>query len=347
MAPMNPTIVTPQPTPVSDEQRLQRVAIHGTGRCVPDRVLTNDDLSKMVETSDEWIQERTGMRERRIAAPDQATSDLAIEAGRRALADADLDVADLQLILVATATPDTIFPPTACYVQEGLGAQRAAGFDISVACTGFVNALMVGESMVKTGAFRNALVIGAEKLSSIVDYSNRNTCVLFGDGAGAVVLGPARGDSMILDHAVAIDGSGAELIQQAAGGSRKPVSEETIAAGEHFLTMEGRKVFKFAVNAICDSVQKVLQRNGYTTDDLDLLVPHQANLRIIESATTRLGLPREKVVVNIEKYGNTSSASIPMALDEISRAGRVQPGQLVCLVAFGGGLSWGASLLRF
>ena len=329
------------------ERRLRRVGLLGTGSDVPRTVLSNSDLERMVETSDQWIRERTGMRERRIVGPDQATSDLAIAAARRAVEQAGLAPEDIELIVVATVTPDTIFPPVACQVQHALGAQRAAGFDLSAACSGFLNALMTADSLIAGGTYDNALVIGAEVLSSITDYENRNTAVLFGDAAGAVVLGAETGQREIIDHLVGIDGSGQDLICLPAGGSRKPASAETVAKGEHFMQLEGRKVFKFAVTAICDVVGEILARNGYTIDDVDLLIPHQANLRIIEAATSKLGIDSNRVAVNIERFGNTSSASIPLALDEIVRGDRIQPGDLVCMVTFGGGLTWGASLIRW
>ncbi|MCA8954610.1 MAG: ketoacyl-ACP synthase III [Planctomycetes bacterium] len=329
---------------------LRRVGIAGTGSYAPEHVLSNADLERMVDTSDEWIRARTGMQERRIARPDQATSDLAIQAGRRALQDAGLAADELDLIVVATATPDTLFPATACRVQAGLGAHRAATFDISAACSGFVHALTTCQGLLASRAFDHALVIGAEVLSSIVDYKDRNTCVLFGDAAGAVVLAPCSGEDPpgeLLDNVIGTDSSGIDLIQQPGGGSRHPATAETVAANLHFMKLEGRKVFKFAVNAICESVDQILRRNGLTLDDLDLLIPHQANLRIIEAATERLGLDPSRVAVNIERYGNTSSASIPLVLDELARAGRLQRGQLVCLAAFGAGLSWGTTLLRW
>ena len=328
-------------------KRLAHVGILGIGTEIPERVLTNADLTQLVDTSDEWIRERTGMSERRIARDDQATSDLAIAAGRRALAGANVAPEDLQLIVVATATPDTTFPPTACYVQHALGATHAAGFDVTVACTSFINALMTAEALIAAGNFQNALVIGAEKLSSIVNYKDRNTCVLFGDGAGAIVLGADCGHGEILGHVVGVDGSGADLISLPAGGSRRPASKETIEQGLHFMHMEGRKVFKFAVNVICKSVEKILADHDLTIDDLDLLIPHQANLRIIEASVARLGISPDKVAINIHKYGNTSSASVPLALEEAVSSGQLRKGQLACLVAFGGGLSWGATLLRW
>ena len=333
--------------PVDSERHLRRVGLLGTGSNDPDRILSNSDLERMVETSDQWIRERTGMRERRIVGPNQATSDLAIEAGRRAVEQAGLAPEEIELIVVATVTPDTIFPPVACLVQHALGASKAAGFDLSAACSGFVNALMTADSLIAGGRYDNALVIGADVLSSITDYENRNTAVLFGDAAGAVVLGADTGRHEIIDHLVGIDGSGQDLICLPAGGSRKPASAQTVANGEHFMQLEGRKVFKFAVTAICNVVGEILARNGYSISDVDLLIPHQANLRIIEAANSKLGIDPARVVVNIERFGNTSSASIPLALDEIVRGERIQPGDLLCIVTFGGGLTWGASLIRW
>lgn len=333
--------------PSVSDQLVRPVGILGLGTDLPAEVLSNSDLERLVETSDDWIVERTGMRERRRAAPDQATSDLATAAAERALADAGLPAADIELIIVATATPDSPLPATACLVQQRLGAHRAAGFDISIACSGFVNALSTARALIACGTYGNALVIGAEVLTSITDYEDRASCILFGDGAGAVVLHPAAERGVFLDSCAGIDGSGGDLIHIPAGGSRRPASAETVAGREHFMRLDGRRVFKFAAQKIPESVTTLLSRNGYSIDDLDLLVPHQANLRIIEAAAQRLALPMDRVVVNIERVGNTSSASIPIALEEARSAGRLKPGSLVCLVGFGAGLSWGANLLRW
>lgn len=333
--------------PTEERPRLRKVGILGTGSYAPEKILNNEELSKIVDTSDSWIVERTGMQERRIAGKDEATSHLAIAAARSALDQAGVKAADIELIVVATATPDTLFPATACRVQQAIGATRAAGFDVSAACAGFVNALMTADSMIAAGYFQNALVIGAEKLSSIIDYTDRNTCILFGDGAGAVVLGADTDGATLIDHTIRIDGEGLDLIELPAGGSRQPATADSIATNQHFLKLEGKKVFRFAVNVICESVTEVLERNGYTIGDLDLLIPHQANLRIIEAANAKLGIDPDRVAVNIEKYGNTSAASIPILLDELSRDGQLKKGQLICFVAFGAGLSWGASLLRW
>jgi 3-oxoacyl-[acyl-carrier-protein] synthase-3 len=333
--------------PVQRQKTLHRVGVLATGACIPERVLTNRDFERLVDTSDEWIVTRTGVRERRIVAAGQATSDLAISAARRALSDSEVAPADVQLIVVATVTPDHPCPPTACIVQQNLGATRAAGFDVNAACSGFVNALITGHNLVATGAFGNALVIGADVLSAITDYEDRASCILFGDGAGAVLLAPDPVERELLDHVIGIDGSGADLITMKAGGSRHPARRETVERREHFLRLEGRKVFRFAVSKMCEVVEEITTRNGMRVGEIDLLIPHQANLRIIEAATERLGIPMERVLINVERFGNTSAASIPMALDEAVRTGRLERGDLVCMVAFGGGLSWGASLLRW
>jgi 3-oxoacyl-[acyl-carrier-protein] synthase-3 len=323
------------------------VGLTATGAYVPDRILSNQDLERMVDTSDEWIVSRTGMRERRIVAPGEAASDLAVKASERALADSKLEAKDIELIIVATVTPDNVCPPTACYVQEKLGVGPAVGFDLSAACSGFANALLVGQNLIATGAFANALVIGVDILSCITDYEDRESCILFGDGAGAVVLEPDPGRGILLDHLLGIDGSGAEMIIMPAGGSRKPSSKETVEAREHYLKLNGRQVFRFAVSKMREIAIEVTGRNGFTVDDVDLFVPHQANLRIIESAAEKLNISKDRILVNIERTGNTSSASIPMALDEAVRTDRLKKGDLVCMVAFGGGLSWGASLMRW
>ncbi|HEX6988411.1 MAG TPA: beta-ketoacyl-ACP synthase III [Bacillota bacterium] len=326
----------------------RHAAITGVGSCVPDRVITNADLERMVETSDEWIRTRTGIRERRVAAEDQATSDLAVEAARRALSEAGLDAADLDLIIVATVTPDMPFPATACIVQDRLNARRAAALDLETACSGFVYGLATGAQFVESGLYRNVLVIGAETLSKIVDWTDRRTCVLLGDGAGAVVLQPAKEpDQGLLGFHLGADGGGADLLKQPAGGSRLPASEETVRQRLHFVHMNGREVFKFAVKVMGEAAQAALDSCGLSLADVDYYIPHQANLRIIESSARRFGLPMDRVFVNIDRYGNTSSASIPVALDEALEQGRIAPGDLVLLVAFGGGLTWGAAVCRW
>lgn len=340
-------MATPERAGAARESVTKGVGIVGLGSFVPDKVLTNADLERLVDTSDEWIVTRTGMRERRIAGPEEATSDLAIAAAARALESADLSPEDVELILVATVTPDHICPPTACYVQEQLGASRAAGFDVSAACSGFLNALSSARALLASGVYRNALVIGADTLSTIVDYEDRDSCVLFGDGAGAVVLGTDPEGGEILDTILGMDGGGADLITVPAGGSRNPASAETVAARQHYLSLEGKKVFRFAAEKLSELTREVLQRNGYTLDDLGLLVPHQANLRILEAGAKKLGLDMDRVIVNVDRFGNTSSASVPIALDEAVRSGRLERGMLVCILVFGGGLTWGATLVRW
>lgn len=326
--------------------RTRYAGILGTGFHVPETVLSNSALEEIVDTSDEWIVTRTGMRERRIAKRDEATSDLAAAAARAALADAGIAVSEIDLILVATATADHVCPSTAAIVQYKIGASNAAGFDIGAACSGFVNALMTGHQFVVSGAYDHVLVIGADKLSSITDYENRESCILFGDGAGAVVLG-ANGGSELLAHDLGVDGSGADLISVPAGGSANPASEQTVADRRHFLKLDGREVFRFAVKKFSEEVEKVAAQAGYSVEDVDWIVPHQANQRIIEAGAKKLGFPMEKVVSNVEHYGNTSSASIPIALTEAAMDGRIQKGDLVAFVAFGAGLTWGASLVRW
>ena len=347
---MHPPRMEPETTPANawtaSRPRLRPVAVLGTGAGVPARALTNADLERMVDTTDDWIVTRTGIRERRIV-DGQATSDLANAAAWQALRAAGVEAAQVELILVATVTPDEVCPPVACRVQAAIGAHRAAGFDIAAACSGFMNALMTGHRLVAAGAFANCLVIGADVMSSITDYKQRELCVLFGDAAGALFLGEPCGGGAILDHVVGLDGRGADIICAPAGGSRRPASVETVARREHFLQMNGKEVFKFAAQKMPEVVEELLVRNGLGIDDLDLLVPHQANLRILEAGATRLGLPMERVMVNVDRYGNTASGSIPLALDEAARGGRIRRGDLVGLVSFGGGLSWAASLIRW
>ena len=309
---------------------------------VPERVLTNRDLERMVETSDEWIVTRTGIRERRIAAPDQASSDLALEASRRALERAGISAEELDLILVATITPDMMFPATACILQDKLGAKRAAAFDLSAACSGFIYGLAAATSFIANGMYRYALVVGAECLSRITDYEDRNTCILFGDGAGAAVIGPVREDAGFRSFVLGADGSGGDLLKLPAGGSRMPVTEEVLAARLQYLKMAGRDVFKFAVRAMGSSADEALEKAGLTREDVDLLVPHQANMRIIQAALERFGLPPEKCAINLDRYGNVSAASIPIALAEAVESGRVESGDRLLLVGFGGGLTYGA-----
>jgi 3-oxoacyl-[acyl-carrier-protein] synthase III len=322
--------------------------IVGTGSYVPPKTLTNADLEKMVDTNDEWIVTRTGISERHVASDEEATSDLAYEAALQALASANLDAMDLDLILVATITPDMAFPSTACFLQDRLGARRAGAMDVSAACSGFVYGLAVADGMLRLGTVRTALVVGAETLTKIVNWQDRNTCVLFGDGAGAVVLRAAEGERGILSTHLFADGSKGPLLIAPGGGSRHPVSQSVLDAGLCKIHMaNGNEVFKVAVRAMEDAALTALKHNGLEVSDVGLLVPHQANLRIINAVGQRLGVPEEKVCITIKKYGNTSAASIPIALDEAVQAGRVHAGDLVLLCAFGGGLTWGSALIRW
>lgn len=323
------------------------VKIIGTGSSLPDDIMTNFDLEKIVDTSDEWIKSRTGIRERRIAKDNEATSDFALKASKKALEMAGITAEDLDLIIVATITPDMGFPATACIVQEKLGASKAAAFDLEAACSGFLYATTVGEQFIKSGAYKYVLVIGAETMSKILDFKDRNTCVLFGDGAGAVVLSPSNDESGIKSFELGADGRGGKFLDMPAGGSRLPATEETVKDRLHYLRMDGSEVFKFAVRTMGTSSLNVIKKAGLTVDELDYLVPHQANIRIINSALKKLKLPIEKVKMNLDKYGNTSAASIPIALDEAVREGNIKKGDNVVLVGFGGGLTWGACLIKW
>jgi 3-oxoacyl-[acyl-carrier-protein] synthase-3 len=309
-------------------------------------VLTNFDLEKMVDTSDEWIRTRTGIRERRIAPPDVATSDLALASGRAAIESAQIAPTDLDLIVVATVTPDMFFPCTASLLQQALGA-NAVAFDVLVGCTGFVYGLAIAGEMISNGTYQHALVIGAEILSKITDWQDRSSCVLFGDAAGAAVLAPVSKGHGILAYSLGNDGTNADALKIPAGGSRLPTSQETIAERLHYLTMDGPEVFKFAVRALADSSEEVMNSARVAMSDVEIVIPHQANLRIIDAAARRLNIPYERFVVNLDRYGNTSAASIPLALDEAVRGGRIQPGDHVLLSSFGAGLSWGTMLIRW
>lgn len=325
---------------------LRPARIAGVGSFVPPTVLTNADLEKMVDTSDAWIVERTGIRERHVSQKEVTTSDLARAAAERCLASAGVAPADLDLIIVASASPDHLFPATACIVQNAIGATKAAAFDMEIGCTGFIYALVTGAQYIATGAYDNVLVIGAETLSRVVDWTDRATCCLFGDGAGAVLLVPGGDDGRgILGFHLGSDGAGKDYLKVEAGAAKTPASVETVSQGLHYIHMEGKAVFKFAVRTIDSAVTRVLEKCGKKPEDIDLLVPHQANLRIIESACRRFDISLDRVMVNIDKYGNTSSASVPLALDEAVAEGRVKPGDLIVLVAFGAGLAYGAVAL--
>ena len=323
--------------------------IAGTGRYVPERILSNKDLEDMVDTSDEWIIQRTGIRERHIAAENESTSDLALQAAQSAMEEAGLDPLDLDAVILATLTPDTYCPAGACYVQKLLGAENACSFDLSAACTGFVYGITVGSSLVRSGVHKNVLVIGAETLSRFIDYTARNTCILFGDGAGAAVLSRAEegSESRLVDHYLRSDGGGADLIIMPGGGSRQPASADTVDGKKHFLSMQGSDVFKFATRSMQVLIETAIERNDISISDLDLVVPHQVNSRIIETVLRKIDLPEEKIYLNLQRYGNTSAASVPMALHEALEEGRIEKGSLVLLVAFGAGLTWGYNLVRW
>lgn len=325
------------------------VGIVGIGSCVPDRVLTNADLEQMVDTSDEWITTRTGIKERRIADEATATSDLAFGAAQRALENAGVAPEEIDLIIVATVTPDMLFPATACLVQAKLGAPQAAAFDLSAGCSGFTYALATGAGFVASGQYRTVLVIGADCLSKITDWSDRSTCVLFGDGAGAAVLREVPTGYGILSIVLGADGTGGDKLTLPGGGSRRPFrfGRAETDRGNEFIHMAGRDVFKFAVRVVPLATEQVLSKAGLTLDDVQLFIPHQANVRIIDGAVERLGIDRERVMVNAERYGNTSAASVALALDEAVKAGRLSHGGVGVLVAFGAGLTWGAVALRW
>jgi 3-oxoacyl-[acyl-carrier-protein] synthase-3 len=325
---------------------MKRVGIIGLGEYLPRRVLTNADLEKMVDTSDEWITTRTGIKQRRLAESNEATSDLAIKAAQKALAGAKLLPENLELIIVATITPDMPTPSTACLVQVGLRAKNAVCFDIGAACAGFVYALSVAQQFIATGAYKNALVIGAEKLSAVTDWKDRNTCVLFGDGAAAAVVSEVQTGGILSFH-LGSDGTRADLLKIPGGGSRIPASSDSLDQRLHYLKMEGNEVFKLAVTIMAEAAQAAIQKAGLQLKDIDLVIPHQANIRIILAMAKKFGLPREKVYLNIEKYGNMSSASTITALCEAVKEGRIKKGDVVLLDAFGAGLVWGACVIEW
>ncbi|MBI3028669.1 MAG: ketoacyl-ACP synthase III [Candidatus Rokubacteria bacterium] len=317
------------------------------GAYAPKRLLTNQDLERMVETSDEWIVQRTGIRERHIAEEGEATSDLAVRAAQQALERAGVEPEEVEFIVVGTTTGDMAFPTTANVVQHRLGCRQAGSADVYAACTGSIYSLSVGAQYIQTGKYRTVLAIGAETLSKITDFTDRGTCILLADAAGAAVLRPAAGAFGILDTDLYSDGKYWELLYQPGGGSRNPTTHETVDKRMHYAKMKGNEVFKVAVRMFVDSAERILERNGCKADDVDLFIPHQANLRIIEAAAKRVGLPMERVFVNIDRYGNTGAASIYVALEEAWSLGRIKPGDLILLAAFGGGFTWGAALIRW
>ena len=322
------------------------VSITGLGCHVPERVVTNDDLAKLVDTSDEWIVTRTGIRERRFAAPEEALSDIALPAARVALEKAGVTGRDIDLLIVATVTPDMMFPSTAAIVADQLGASEAGAYDLAAGCTGFMYAIVQAAGMLGAGLSTRALVVGADVLSKIMNLTDRSTCVLFGDGAGAAVL--ERVDRPgFLGFELGADGAGGVDLQLPAGGSRNPTTAETVASGGHYVHMNGRQVFKFATRVLVSSAEKVLEECGLTVEDVDVYVPHQANVRIIDHAVAKLGIPEDRVVVNVDRYGNTSSASIPLALAEALDDGRIRAGATVLMTGMGAGLTWGSAVLRW
>lgn len=321
--------------------------IVGWGKYVPSRVLTNDDLAKMVDTSDDWISTRTGIVERRIAEPGETTSTMSIKAAQAALQVADVAPERLDLIIVTTVTPDYLFPATACLVQDALGARRAGAFDLLAGCSGFVYGLGVGSQLIISGAYENVLVIGAETLSRIMDWTDRNTCVLFGDGAGALLLQASDARGGVLSFTLGADGSGGDLLILPGGGSRHPASAETVAQKLHYARMNGREVFRFATRIMGHAAKEAIRAARLKIDDIDLFIPHQANMRIIESAAKHLKLPMDKVFVNLDRYGNTSCASIPIAVCEAIEEERIKPGDHLVLVSFGAGLTWAAAVVQW
>jgi 3-oxoacyl-[acyl-carrier-protein] synthase-3 len=325
-----------------------RAKISALGTYVPPRLLTNEDLEKMVDTNHDWIMDRTGIRERHIAEKGVATSDLSVAAAKKALAERGLKPTDLEAILVATVTPDMLFPSTACLVQHKLGAKGAWGFDLSAACSAFVYALQVGSQFIATGAHKKVMVIGADVMSSIIDYTDRATCVIFGDGAGAVILEPAEDDSLgMIDFIHEVDGSGGCSLYMPGGGSLHPATHETVDKKMHYVHQDGQAVFKFAVRKQAEICEKILQRNGLKGSDIDAFIPHQANRRIITATADRLGLRPESVIINIDRYGNTTAGTVPLAMDTARQEGRLKKGDLVLLASVGAGFTVGATLLRW
>ena len=330
---------------MSSAQR--RSVILGTGSELPSKVVTNHDLEKMVETSDEWITVRTGIKERRVLEEGKGNADMAFRAAQRALNDAQMQATDLDAIIMGTVTSDYVFPSSACVLEDMLGARNVFSFDVGAACSGFLNALSVADSFIRTGQINNALVVGSDALSRLLNWQDRGTCILFGDGAGAVVLGASENGSGILSTRLRTDGSYVKTLYVPAGGSLKPATPETVRRNEHTITMNGKEVFKIAVRSMEEISRQALVEADVQVSEVSLVIPHQANRRIIVALAERLGIPMERVMVNLEKYGNTSAASIPVALDEAKRQGRIKPGDIVLLNAFGAGFAWGAAVIKF
>jgi len=331
--------------------RLQKpkrtVSIIGTGSYVPERILTNAELERMVDTSDEWIVSRTGIRERRVAAADEFTSDMAAKAAQRAIDQAGIDPLEIDLIIVATVTPDMFFPSTACFVQQKIGAKKAACFDVSAACSGFLYAIEIAQQFITSSTYNTVLVIGADKLSSIVDWTDRNTCVLFGDGAGAAILRNRAGSHGVVHTYMGSDGGLADVLHMPGGGSRFPPTPETLAQKLNTIKMNGKETYKYAVTALLTAANTALEGAGLKADDLACIIPHQANLRIIEAVAGRMGVPIERFMVNLDRFGNTSAAAVAIALDEANRTERMKLGDYVLLIVFGGGLTWASSVVQW
>jgi 3-oxoacyl-[acyl-carrier-protein] synthase-3 len=332
---------------IDDREKTPRVMIAGTGAYLPERIMTNAELEKMVDTSDEWIVTRTGVRERRIARPDEATSDMSIPAARQALEDAGVAAADLDLIIVGTVTPDMIFPNTACLVQSAIGATKALCFDLSAACSGFLYSMETARGLLLSGLYETALVIGADKMSVVTDWEDRGTCILFGDGAGAVVLKKTFTHRGIMATSTGADGSLGDLLMIPGGGSRCPASQESVAQRQHVVKMAGNNVFKHAVRCMTEAGQEALAKAGLTIDDVDWVIPHQANMRIVQAISDRVGIPMERFIVNLDRLGNTTAATVPLALDEGVRDGRIKRGDVLLSIVFGGGFTWGATVVEY
>ena len=338
---------TPRSSPRSAKPQ-RTVSIIGTGSYVPEKILTNEDLSKIVETDDEWITTRTGIKERRIAADDEYTSDMGAKAALAAMKQAGITGDEIDLILVATATPDMVFPATACFVQTKIGAKRAACLDISAACAGFLFAVEIAQQFITCHTYDTVLVIGAEKLTTITDWTERNTCVLFGDGAGAAILRHRdSGSHGLISTHIASDGRFADILWMPGGGSRHPITRDNVDNHLQTIKMSGKEVYKQAVTAMVDAAKKALEKAGLTIDDIACVIPHQANIRIIEAIADRLKIPVEKVFVNLDRYGNTSAAAVAIALDEANRSGRIKAGDYVLMIVFGGGLTWAGSVIEW
>jgi 3-oxoacyl-[acyl-carrier-protein] synthase-3 len=324
-----------------------KAAITATAKYLPDRILTNSDLEKIIDTTDEWIKTRTGIDERHLVAEGQATSSMATEVAKILLKRTKSEPSEVDIIIIASVTPDMMFPSTASLVQDNIKAINAWGFDLSGACTGFLFALETGAKFIESGKYNKVMVIGSDTMSAITDYTDRNTCVLFGDGAGGVMLEPAKKDEGVIDSILRLDGSGGPYLHMPAGGSLHPASNDTVKKRMHYIKQDGKTVFKFAVKGMADIAAKILEKNGIPGEDVKVFIPHQANKRIIDAAAKRCKIPQERVLININKYGNTTAATIPIGLDESHSEGRISKGDIVLLAAFGAGFSWGSSLIRW